>query len=157
MLNHETHSSLLYSVAWIEFPEVIKSSVKFILSGSSFVIVCNFFEPWMLYALFSWQSLFWILSKHFNNQVFSRHWNFIPNTSFNAELSILNCFDNLHIWISIEWRASRQEHVEDNTDGPDITLFVIIASKNLWGNVICSSKNTMEWFIGSHLSGLAKI
>jgi hypothetical protein len=142
MLDHESESGLLNSVAGVELSEVIQSCMDllFTLAG---VVAHNFSEPLMVQSLDSGDTLGWIMGEHLHDQVLGRWLDLVPDASIDLKLTLFDGLDNLQIRRAVEWWISTEEHVEDDTDGPNIAKFVIRASKDLWCDIVCSSVDAL--------------
>lgn len=60
-----------------------------------------------------------------------------PLIWWQIEFSFSDALVNLNLVISIEWIfTAGEKHVSDDSEGPDVALFVIFALDDLWGQIM---------------------
>jgi hypothetical protein len=105
-----------------------------------------FDHPLMVQKLFSRPSLSWVFSKALSNEIFSISTNmwesFTGEIFFNKFFWINDHFFNLFFSLSWERIASRQQHVSDNTNTPNVNFFVVnLILNDFWSHVKRATKN----------------
>lgn len=79
--------------------------------------VCH---PRMFIYLLDCDALLWISLQHFFYQIFSTVWNFRPIRLVKLNRPLFYLFLQVNRIFGLKWRISAHEHVQYDSDGPDI-------------------------------------
>ena len=92
-------------------------------------------------ALLSGDPISRVLIKHLGNQVFRRIRDRIPISWIECQWLLQHISKYFFVVITLKWRVSAEEHEEDDTKRPDITLFVVLFIKHLRSDIVRSSSD----------------
>mmetsp|Transcript_14486 Transcript_14486/g.23515 ORF Transcript_14486/g.23515 Transcript_14486/m.23515 type:complete len:204 (+) Transcript_14486:918-1529(+) len=71
-----------------------------------------------------------IKHEQFFNEIFGLIRDAFPSPSSEIELTIKDLFNNVSSFPSIKWHLTTQQHVGNDSDAPDISLFGVISFQN---------------------------
>lgn len=101
-------------------------------------------EPRVIECLLCRDSQLRVKAQHSTDKILGCLTHSIPLWRWETELALFNSLENQLIVFAVEWRVSTQEDVKNDTTTPYITLLIVLASKNLWGDVISCTKTSFK-------------
>ena len=77
-----------------------------------------------------------VLIKHLGDQVFRRIRDRIPVSWIEGQWLLQHISEYFFVVITLKWRVSAEEHEEDDTEGPDIALLVVVALEHFGCHIV---------------------
>ena len=100
-------------------------------------------KPWVLESFCS-RDTFVFLAENSRYQILNLITDFIPAWSIHAVNAILDSLNDLLVRVSIEWRLSTKQNVENDTDTPHVTLFAVGTLNDFGGDIIRGSEDSVH-------------
>lgn len=68
---------------------------------------------------------------------------------WQIKLTSFYWFEYLRLIRAFEWKLSlREQHISDNTNAPNITLFIIVIFENFWADIVSTSYESFYiWYL----------
>ena len=162
VLNKVAQSGLLGLVLARECAKVVQGASHVLASlihldrVGFFFEAARLFEPGV-YESFCGRDSLVLLAEHSGDQVLYLVRDLRPLWVIKVELTDLDLLNNLLIRASIEGRPSTEQDVENDSDGPNVTLFAVGTLDNLRSHVVRGSKHSMHGVLVIDSPGGAKI
>lgn len=84
-------------------------------------------EPWVIESLCHCVSFLWICDEAMLYQILGVHCDISPVLRREAYMSIADLSDQIPCILACEGKVSDEDHIEHNSQGPDVTLLSILA------------------------------
>ena len=78
-------------------------------------------------------------------EVFCLHRDAVPPGGGEIEVSVSDGGEDLRIGLAVKGRVPGEKDVRDHPDGPQVAGLVVLASENLWGDVVPRSDEGGHW------------
>lgn len=85
--------------------------------------------------------------EHFGDEILALLRHVIEGGEVEVEFALFHGLDYFIAIGSVKRGMATQENVEDNSDGPNVALVIILAQEHLWSNVVGSTLDCMHFLL----------